>query len=870
MKDRGDFRLPGNPEPGMEVEEELEFHLTMRKEELVGMGASEEEARGRAEAEFGDLEGTRRYCRDQDRRRRRRLALAHPFRTAWDELLMAARGLARKPGAVLAPAAILVLAVAMNAVVLSVVRGVLMAPLPFSEPDRVAVVEEIQDGGGFVRASYPVMEAWREEARQVEALAGYLETRLPMVTGTGPVHVDGAKVTEGFLEMLTNPLRMGRAFSIEDHRIGAARVVAISEGLWRQAFAGAADILGRTLELEGQAHEIVAVVRDESAFPDGSQIWLPAEPANPDLTQIAGAKIFLALARFRPGVGLDEAALELKEISGRIPGGAREAGAAWLSDRLLGDVRTPLLLLQGAVLLVLLAAAANAGGLLLARGVRRRGEVALRASLGAGSTRVAAGLLMEGLLLGAVAGAAGLLLAWLTLGPVLALVPVDLPRATQIQLDPAVALVALALAAATGIATALIPALSGSRTSPSETLRESTQGSGTPPWIRGSLEGLVVVQVALALVLTAGAGLLVRSFISTVQENPGFDPAGITLLDVSLPEYRYPDQGTRLAFAQELLARAAVLPGAQGVALGRNLPISGSNMTSPLMVEGATGPTDAVQVAMVTEAYFEVLGISFLEGEGFQGADRSEGPPVLVVDPGVRTSQGSALSIGDRAHSFFGPTEMREVVGIVSPVRHGGLRTRPAPVAYEPFFQKGGAPGFTLLVRSDAPAGVVAAEARGLIRTLDPELAVDQVTTMRSRIRRSLAEPRFYAVALSVFGGLATLLALAGCQAGLAHRVAARRREIGIRVALGAPRASVRRMVLTRGLFLTGAGMALGLLAALPGGRLLESQLYGVTPGDPLTYGVLLLLLLAAGALASDLPARRAAAVDPAEILRED
>jgi hypothetical protein len=293
-------------------------------------------------------------------------------------------------------------------------------------------------------------------------------------------------------------------------------------------------------------------------------------------------------------------------------------------------------------------------------------------------------------------------------------------------------------------------------------------------------------------------------------------------------------------------------------------------MTSPLMVEGATGPTDAVQVAMVTEAYFEVLGIPFLEGEGFQGADRSEAPPVLVVDPGVRTNQGSALSIGDRAHSFFGPTEMREVVGVVSPVRHGGLRARPAPVAYEPFFQKGGAPGFTLLVRSDAPAGVVAAEARGLIRALDPELAVDQVTTMRSRIRRSLAEPRFYTVVLSVFGGLATLLALAGCQAGLAHRVAARRREIGIRVALGAARASVRRMVLTRGLFLTGAGMALGLLAALPGGRLLESQLYGVTPGDPLTYGVLLLLLLAAGALASDLPARRAAAVDPAEILRED
>ena len=209
------------------------------------------------------------------------------------------------------------------------------------------------------------------------------------------------------------------------------------------------------------------------------------------------------------------------------------------------------------------------------------------------------------------------------------------------------------------------------------------------------------------------------------------------------------------------------------------------------------------------------------------------------------------------------------MVGVVGAVRHGGLRASPVPIAYEPFFQKGGAAGFTLLIRSDAPAGVVAREARELVRSLDPELAVDQITTMDSRIRRSLAEPRFYTVVLSTFGVLAVLLALAGCQAGLAHRVAARRREIGIRMALGAPTPSVREMILRRGLFLTGAGIALGLLAAVPGTRLLENQLYGVTAADPLPYGVLLLLLLGAGALASDLPARQAAALDPADVLRE-
>jgi predicted permease len=375
--------------------------------------------------------------------------------------------------------------------------------------------------------------------------------------------------------------------------------------------------------------------------------------------------------------------------------------------------------------------------------------------------------------------------------------------------------------------------------------------------------------VALAVVLTAGAGLLIRSVITTIQEDPGFDPSGMILVDVSLPEFRYPDQDSRLTFAQDLLAQAENLPGAQGVALGRNLPISGSTMTSPLMVEGANGTTSAVQVAMVTAGYFELMGIPFLEGGGFGTGDQVGGPPQLIIDPGVKTPDGAPLSLGRRAHSFFGSQDYREVVGVAGAVKHRGLREAPTPMAYEPFFQKGGAAGFTLLIRSVAPAGVVAQEARNLVRTLDPELAVDQVSSMRARISRSLAEPRFYTVVLSLFGAFAVLLALVGCQAGLAHRVAARRREIGIRMALGAPSPSIRGMILGRGLILTGLGSALGLIVALPVVRLLQSQLYGVTPGDPLTYGLLLVILLGAGALASDLPARQAASLDPADVLRE-
>jgi len=864
------FRIPGRPKPGAELEEEISFHLDKATEEGLAMGLSPEEARARARARFGNLEQTRRYCLKQDRMRLRRERMGSPFRMLRDEFVHALRSLARRPRQVTGPLLILAMAIALNVLVLSVVRGVLLSPLPFQDTEHTLVAEEVAENGGLSRASYPVVAAWRRDARLAENVVAFLDARTPLMFGASAIHVDGAKVTEDFFELFENPIRTGRSFLPEEHQVGGPRVVAISEGLWIDAFGRDPDILSRSMEIEGIRHQIVAVVRAESAFPEEADFWMPVEPSTPQLLEIAGAKILTALVRIRPGVTGTALSEELAEISDRVQGGAAKASVVPVEEELLGDVRRPLLLLQGAVLLVLLASAVNAGSLLLSRGVRRRGEVALKVSLGAGSGRVVTGLLLEGVILGSGAGLAGLLAAALALGPVLNLVPVDLPRAGAIALDPWVISMAMVLALGTGIATSLIPALAGSRASPSETLRESSGRGGMAPWIRATLEGFVVAQVAFALVLTVGAGLLLRSFISTIQEDPGFDPAGITLLDLSLPEFRYPDQDTRMAFSQELLARARSLPGAEAAALGRNLPISGSNMTSPLRLEGLDETTAAVQVAMVTDGYFRIMGIPILEGTGFGDSDRVDGPQVIIVDTGVRTPDGVPLRPGDRAHSFFGDQEFREVIGVAGPVRHGGLRSSPAPIAYEPFFQKGGSAGFTLLVRSRSPAGVVAQEARRMVLELDPQLAVDQITSMDARIRRSLAEPRFYTVVLSVFGVLAVVLALSGCQAGLAHRVATRRKEIGIRVALGAPRTSVRKLILGRGLFLTGGGIVLGLLLALPGARLLESQLYGVTPVDPITYLVLVILLLGAAALASDRPARRAAALDPAAVLKEE
>jgi predicted permease len=831
-----------------------------------------EEARRRAEEEFGDLTETRRYCEAEDRRRVRSRRLRALPRAAADEVALALRAIRRRPGTIAAPVAILAAAVALNTLVFTVVRGVLFSPLPFGDAERLVAVDEVTEQYGLSRVSYPVLDAWRREARSVEAMAAYLETELPLVGESETVQVRGVSVTDGFFDLLDAPMLLGRPFPAGAFHPDAPPAVLVSEGLWRRALQADPGVVGRTLRLGGREVPVLGVVRSERAFPDDAELWVPLEATSPGLIDVAGAKILHVLARVRPGATREEVARELGGISAAVDGGATSASAVPLADRVLGDVRTPLLLLQGAVLLVLLAAGANAGGMLLARGVRRRGELAVRVSVGAGSGRVAAGLLLEGALLGAGAGLVGLVVAAMCLRPALALVPDELPHAASIGLDPLLGLLAVGIAVGAGLATAVAPAMVGSGARPAALLREAAPGAGEAAWLRRLLEGFVVAQVALAVVLTAGAGLLLRSFVATVTEDPGFEPDRVTVVDVGLPDYRYPDAAARLAFAHELLRRAADLPGATDVALGRNLPISSSNMTSPLVTEDGI-QTGAVQVALVSAGYFDLMRIPVHEGRGFEDDDREGGPSVLLVDPAIVTSEGDTLGVGSRAHSYFGsatgPDAVRDVVGVVGAVRHDGLRSAPPPAAYEPFFQKGGAAGFSLLVRSDAPAAVVAGAARELLRSLDAELPVDRVGTMGARIARSVAEPRFYTLVLSVFGVLAVVLALAGCQAGLAHRVAARRREIGLRMALGASGPGVRAMVLRRGLALTGAGAALGVLLSLPGTRLLDSQLYGVRAGDPVTYVALLAMLLAAAALASDLPARRASRVDPVETLRD-
>lgn len=859
--------------PEREIDEELAYHVARRTEELRTDGLSAEEAERRARREFGDIEATRRYCAGQDRRRLRSAALTSAVSALHDDVVQAVRSITRAPRSVIVPVLILAAGITLNALVFSVVRNVLLAPLPFTDADRVMTATE--EGTGLGGAAYPVLSLWRRQAAGAEAVAAYLRNESVLDAGGDPRHVPTALVTEGYFEMLDHPLILGRGFGSEEHAFGGVGGVLVSESFWRGALGGDPDILDRSLTLDGAEHPVRGVVRTGASFPDGVELWLPVERESPQLTDVVGAKIFTTVVRARPGVGPGDLAAELSDLAASVPGGADDVTVVRARDRFLGDIRAPLLLLQAAVLLVLLTACANAGGLLLARATARRSDQAVRTSLGAGSVRVARTVVAEGALIGLGAGLAGLALARALLAPALDLVPPGLLRVAHVTLDAQVATAALMLAVATGVGTALAPALSGMRVDPSALLTATRGQTGAAPWLKRLLDGFVVGQIALAMLLTVGATLLLRSFVATVREDAGFDPSGITVLEISLPEARYPDIGSAHALQRSLLERAAGLPGASASALAVNLPISGSNMVSPLVVEGSPEPTAAVQIVAVTSGFFDVLRIPVEGTPPYTEWDLENGRRMIMADATLRTSDGRALSVGDRAHSFFdlprdGSPALRDLVGIVGPVRHRGLREAPAAIAYEPFFQRTDVRGFSLLVRSTAPAGAVAEAARALVRDLDPTLASDRITTMSAVIGRSVAAPRFYAVGLTVFGALAVLLALAGCHAGLAFRVSSRRRELGLRMALGASSPRLRTMVVRRGLALAAVGASLGLVGAALASRALESQLYGVSRTDPLTYGVLAILVMAATAAAADGPARRAASMDPVTVLREE
>jgi predicted permease len=784
------------------------------------------------------------------------------------ELRHAWRSLVRDPGPSATVVLVLGLGIAATVSVYSITAGVVLRPLPYPEPEDLVQIRQVDPAEGYeYGTSGPTYRDWRGAATSLESLAVASGGQVILDGAGDPIRVGSASVSADFFRVLRVPPVLGRALVESDAEPGSAKVAVISRELWQRRFGGSPDVLGRVIRLQGEPHEVVGVV-DGLDLPPDTEIWVPI-PADAGFMEVRGAHILTTVARLADGVTPAMAESELNAIVERVPDESYQARVVPLKDQLVGDFRTPMLVLLGAVTFVLLVAAANAGTLLLARSARRRRELAIRGALGAGSARLALQLLAESAILAVVAGAAGVLVSAWVLDGLVALAPADLPRAGEVGLDAGVLGFAVVVSLATGLLAGLVPTLQAARTAPAVRLKEGDTRAGG----RGgrAQRAFVVAEVALSVVLLIGAGLLGRSFYAIVSTDPGFDAERVTTFGFALPGFRYQEEWQVRRYHDALLQGVRALPQVSSASIAQNLPVGGSYMVTPALVEGREiEDPPRVQISAVSPGFFETMGLERVSGRSFTADDDADAPPIAMVDEAfARVYFDGENPVGKRARTYFGEPVMREIVGVVRSTVHASLTDAREPRFYYPAAQLPPASG-RLVVRSDAPPGALIPPVRSVIRSVDPEVPPTDVATMSQLLARTTAEPRFYAMTLTVFAGLALVLAVAGFFAVLSQAVTTRQREIGIRIAIGGDPGGVLRMVVSQGLRLTALGAAIGAVGALAGARLLHGLLYQVEPADPSVFALVIMLVLLVALAAAWVPARRAAAVDPMEALRTE
>jgi predicted permease len=882
---RRTFRLPWRTgaQVARDVDEELAFHLDMRTQELVGEGVPPDAARAQARREFGDVEYTRRYCRTLDAAAERSTRRAERLDELAQDVRYALRQLRRSPGFALVAVLTLALGIGANTAIFSVVNGVLLRPLPFREPDRLVRVFSLDEGK---RAAVSPLDFadWRDQARSFEGLAAVNALTLNLTGGGEPERLEGASVSAALFSVLGVRPIAGRTFAPSEDAPGAPRLVLLGEPLWRRRFGADPGLVGRTVLLDGEVYTVVGIVPAASAYPAGAEVWTPL-----DLSQEArsrGARYLRVIGRLAPGTAASAAGAEMAAIARRLeeqdPDHNTGFGAAVvpLHQQIVGEVRTPLLVLLGAVGFVLLIACANVANLLLARAIGREGELAVRAALGAGRGRIVRQLLTESLLLALLGSAAGVALAAAAMRAFVAAVPDDLPRVAEVGIDGTVLLATAGAALATGLLFGLAPALQASTPILVGTLKQGGRGASGHAGRRRASDALVVAEVALAVVLLAGAGLLTRSFTRLLEVDPGFRPERVTTFTVTLPPAKYGKDAQLQAFAAALVERLARLPGAQSAAVVSGLPLSDAGFSLSFTVDGRPAPDPgaepSAQVRVATPAYFATMGIPLVRGRAFTERDRDGSPQVVVINrEAARRFFPGEDPLGRRVQLGWTRDSVRmggEIVGVVGDVRQFGLDAAPVPEIYAPYDQ------FPLdelsaVVRSTADEqdqAAVLAAVWGAVGELDRDLPVYALRTLEELVSESVARPRFYMLLLGAFAAVALLLSAVGIYGVMSYAVRQRTREIGIRVALGATGGRVLRMVLGQGLTLALAGAILGLLAALWVTRLMASLLYGVSPTDPPALAAGAVVLVAVAALACYLPARRAARADPLTAIRAD
>lgn len=807
----------------------------------------------------------------------------------WHDLELAWRTMWRARRFSAAVLALLALGIGANTAVFTLVRGVLLRPLPYWEPDRLVRVSEEHAGARaampFTLLTHFTYHAWRHDARTLEGLAAY--TQRQFVIEGESARLPGAAVSPGLFHLLRAVPAAGRPLRDDDAVEGAEPVVVVGHAFANERFGSRHQAIGARLTIDGLAHTVVGVMPPDFVFPDRrARLWTPyaVPPVGAD-PAADGIRLFSAVGRLTPGFSAEQAAAEGTAVARAAPrnqqvsdlvfgaGGELVVRVRTVLDEMTAPVRQALLVFLGGVGLLLLIACANVANLSLSRGLERRRDLAIQTALGARRGRLLAQLLTESLVLAVTGGVLGLGVGWVLLRALPAVVPERFPRLDDVRLDLGVVAFTFVLSTIAGLVAGIVPAVRGARTDVMSALREES-GATTGTRLRRLGSALLVFEAALAVVLLVAAGLLGRSFVRLVSVDAGYEPTHVLTARVQLPGPAH--TGERIAqLLGPLLDHLRTLPGVVAAGAGNMAPFGGSTAVMrfnlPAPSSGAEPIVGRALAHTVTPGYAEALGIRLRAGRLFEPADvGAAGLPLLVSEEFVRSYLDDGQpAVGRLLPSLPGSDAVPEIVGVVGNVLKDGLDRGPQPELYR--LPPGGLAlrgEVALVVRTTGDPVAIVPALRAAAANVDPEAVLDPVATLASQVERSVSEPRFAMLVVGLFAGLAALLAAAGLHAVLSHAVARHRREMGIRLALGAQRTDIVRLVMLRGLGVAVVGMVLGLLVSVGVARLMQGLLFGVEPLDPWAFVLAPLPLLAVALVATLVPARRAAVTDPADALR--
>lgn len=797
------------------------------------------------------------------------------------DVRFALRTFRRSPGFVAAAVLCLALGIGANAVIFSVVHGVLLRPLPYAEPERLVSLVEVRPQGYGGPVSWPTFWAWRQHSPAFEHMAAFTGGGVTLQAQDAPERLQAVRGTADFFTVHGVPPLLGRTFALDEDLPGQAPVAVLSERLWRARFGADPAVLGRSVSLDGLAHTVIGVM--PASFDASTDVWLPLVPP-PDAAARTRSTVLTLRARLAPGVSLASAEAQLKQVAANSAAAQaeshrdRSARVIQLDESQTQSWRAPLQVLLGGVALVLLIACTNVANLLLARAGTRRRELAVRLALGAGRARVVQQLLVESLLLAVLGGVLAALLARWGLDALLALAPESLPRRQDIALDGTAFLFLLAITSVSGLAFGLLPALQVSRLDVRGGLAAAGDGSTVPGFGRRLGASLVVVEIALSLVLLVGAGLLGRGFLHLLGTSTGLAPGQVLTLHLSIPDDRFFKDGALDAelpgrLLEPVLEAVRSLPGVTAAGMTSVLPIQRAWNNARYQVEGAPQPEPGdeprAERRATSPGYFAAMGIPLRQGRDFTSLDAAPDQPgvVIINETLARRHFPAGGALGQRLRIGATP---HTIVGVVGDVRQAGLERDPLAEFHVPHGRPWGDDGLVLVTRTSVPPETLLPAIREAIRRVDGTVPVYRALTLEQVISESLAMRRLVLGLLGGFAVLAVLLAAYGLYGVISLRVAQRTRELGVRMALGARPADVLRLVLGQGAGMTAVGLGVGLGAALALSQVLASQLHGVSARDPSTFGAVAALLAAVALLACWVPARRATRMDPLQALRKE